>query len=317
MNLLRTVIFYLTFTYASAGAGSGSAGGADWRFFAAGGISAATSHGITTPIDVVKTKMQLSPAKYGSNVGKAAALLVKEEGMAILATGLAPTVVGYGIEGALKFGFYELFKPIFGELTPSKFLNFLLASVVAGAVASVVLCPCEDARIRMVGDPSFADGLADALAKLVREDGFLAMFAGLGAMLAKQVPYTMSKQVSFDFIASFLYALEEAVRQQAGECTPSTALAITFGSAALTSVIACITSQPGDVILTETYKAHGQGPEARLGAVSRRIYASQGLGGFFVGLQARLAHVGGIITSQLAIYDAVKQAFGLAATGSH
>jgi hypothetical protein len=52
--------------------------------------------------------------------------------------------------GALKFGFYELFKPIFAQLTPSQFLNFLLASIVAGAVASVVLCPCEDARIRMV-----------------------------------------------------------------------------------------------------------------------------------------------------------------------
>jgi len=33
------------------------------RYFAAGGISAATSHGITTPIDVVKTKMQMNPKK--------------------------------------------------------------------------------------------------------------------------------------------------------------------------------------------------------------------------------------------------------------
>jgi hypothetical protein len=33
-----------------------------------------------------------------------------------------------------------------------------------------------------------------------REDGFFALFAGLSAMLAKQIPYTMSKQVSFDII---------------------------------------------------------------------------------------------------------------------
>ena len=94
-----------------------------------------------------------------------------------------------------------------------------------------------------------------------------------------------------------------------------TRLAITFGAAALTSVLSCVFSQPGDVILTETYKAHGG--DASLTAISSRIYRQRGVGGFFVGLKARLAHVGGIITSQLAIYDYVKQACGLAATGSH
>jgi hypothetical protein len=48
-------------------------------------------------------------------------------------------VVGYGLEGALKFGFYETFKGVFGNVTPYKFVNYLLASVIAGAVASMVL----------------------------------------------------------------------------------------------------------------------------------------------------------------------------------
>jgi ABC-type multidrug transport system permease subunit len=39
----------------------------------------------------------------------------------------------------LKFGFYETFKAIFANTTPYKFINFLLASVIAGAVASIVL----------------------------------------------------------------------------------------------------------------------------------------------------------------------------------
>jgi hypothetical protein len=51
-----------------AAAAAASAGGAlhalksiDYRYFVAGGTCASFSHGITTPIDVVKTKMQANP----------------------------------------------------------------------------------------------------------------------------------------------------------------------------------------------------------------------------------------------------------------
>jgi len=52
-------------------------------------------------------------------------------------------VVGYGFEGALKFGFYEAFKVIFAGLTPHQFVNYLMASVIAGAIASVVLVSAD------------------------------------------------------------------------------------------------------------------------------------------------------------------------------
>ena len=88
--------------------GDVSMGGIDWRYFVAGGASAAISHGYTTPIDVVKTRMQTNPEKYDGSVLAAAKAIVADEGAAFLLQGLTPTVLGYGLEGALKFGFYEV-----------------------------------------------------------------------------------------------------------------------------------------------------------------------------------------------------------------
>ena len=83
--------------------------------------------------------MQTNPEKYDKGVLAAASDIIKTEGVGFLLAGLGPTVVGYGLEGALKFGFYETFKIIFAHATAYKFVNYLLASVIAGAVASIVL----------------------------------------------------------------------------------------------------------------------------------------------------------------------------------
>ena len=91
-----------------------NSGGADWRYFAAGGVSAAISHGYTTPLDVIKTRMQTNPELYKGDVFFALKEIIDEEGFDFLLQGLVPTCLGYGLEGALKFGCYELCKPLFG-----------------------------------------------------------------------------------------------------------------------------------------------------------------------------------------------------------
>jgi solute carrier family 25 phosphate transporter 3 len=183
----------------------------------------------------------------------------------------------------------------------------------------------EEARIKMVGDASWArENVVSSIVRLVREDGLLSSFSGLPAMLSKQIPYTMGKQVSFDLIAQVLYAMavQMAVSKEDAKWLISTAAAF------LASIVACISSQPGDMILTATYKGghgsgHGGGKEAVMvnskdfATIVAAIYRQHGLGGFYLGLQARLAHVASIITSQLVVYDLIKMALGLPVTGSH
>jgi len=304
----------------------------DWRFFVAGGLCASISHGWTTPLDVIKTKMQQSPDKYTSGMVAAARSIVAAEGAGVLLTGLAPTVVGYGLEGAVKFGLYEAFKTLLAPLAfLDKFTAKLLASVIAGAFAAVLLCPMEEARIKMVGDASWArENLVSGMTRLLLEGGLLSTFAGLPAMLLKQIPYTMGKQVSFDVFAEMLYSLAQ---RQSRWTVDELRWSISVISAFFASIVACLASQPGDVLLTETYGAHGahgdgHGKTSKTGkaaapasrsvsSIIADIHAKHGPAGFYLGLQARLSHVASIITSQLVINDLVKTALGLPATGSH
>ena len=166
---------------------------ADPRYFISGGICAAASHGVTTPLDYVKTKIQSEPEIFqDQSLVQAATSMVQQDGPQALLTGLVPTIVGYGFEGGLKFGLYESLKPTFVQwlaLGDDPTEGFLFASVAAGAVASIVLCPMEQTRIRMVTDPEFADGFVGGVVRLTKEEGAGAIFYGLPAMLSKQIPY--------------------------------------------------------------------------------------------------------------------------------
>lgn len=158
----------------------------------------------------------------------------------------------------------------------------------------------------------------------------------------------MGKQVSFDIIAKILYRLAAALGVSSDpNMQKKMRILISFLASASASVVACISSQPGDMILTATYKGHGHGhapapsvppavkgkpaskavaPEPAIAKVEKKesfgevissIYKARGIGGFYVGLEARLAHVAAIITSQLMLYDVIKVALGLPLTGSH
>ena len=121
----------------------------------------------------------------------------------------------------------------------------------------------------------------------------------------------MAKQVSFDIFAVILYNLASKFKQTKDM---NLKWAISLLSAFLASILACLSSQPGDMILTQSYRSTSG---ANVFKIINEIYKTHGLGGFFIGTGARIAHVASIITSQLVLYDIVKLLLGLPVTGSH
>ena len=92
---MRVLAFVAACVASTDALGAGSAGGLDWRYFAAGGVSAAVSHGYTTPLDVIKTRLQ--SGHVGSKSGFAViGDLVKEEGFSAFFKGLTPKILVVG-----------------------------------------------------------------------------------------------------------------------------------------------------------------------------------------------------------------------------
>lgn len=140
----------------------------------------------------VKTRIQLDPVTYNNGMLGGFRKVVQNEGAAALLTGIGPTVAGYFLQGALKFGGYEFFKQqsinFLGYETASKYRTgvYLASSALAEFFADIALCPLEATRIRLVSEPTFATGLVSGFTKILKNEGIAAFYAGFGPILFKQ-----------------------------------------------------------------------------------------------------------------------------------
>jgi solute carrier family 25 (mitochondrial phosphate transporter), member 3 len=150
---------------------------------------------MATPIDVVKTRIQIDPALKGKGMFTAGRSIVAAEGAGALLTGFGPTAVGYFVQGGMKFAGYEFFKGRFINLTGSienaaeyRTAIYLGSAAIAEFIADVALCPLEATRIRLVSERGFATGLTSGFLRILREDGVIrGFYSGFIPILFKQV----------------------------------------------------------------------------------------------------------------------------------
>ncbi|RKF80438.1 Mitochondrial phosphate carrier protein [Golovinomyces cichoracearum] len=283
------------------------------RYALAGALCCSVTHGGLTPVDVVKTRIQLDPVTYNKGLLGGFRQVVAKEGASALLTGAGPTFAGYFLQGAFKFGGYELFKQQFinylGYETASsnRTAVYLASSATAEFFADIALCPLEATRIRLVSDPTYANGLIGGFGKMLKNEGIGAFYAGFGPILFKQVPYTMAKFVVYEKVA-------EAVYKKIDKSTASDKLqtGINLGSGLIAGFAAAIVSQPADTMLSKINKTKGlpgEGTTSRLFKIAKEL----GIKGSYAGIGARLFMVGTLTAGQFAIYGDVKKALG--ATG--
>jgi len=283
------------------------------RFALAGAICCSVTHGALTPVDVVKTRIQLDPLTYNKGLIGGFRQVVAKEGAGALLTGFGPTAAGYFLQGAFKFGGYELFKQqsinLLGYETASnnRTAVYLASSALAEFFADIALCPLEATRIRLVSEPTYANGLIGGFSKMLKNEGVGAFYAGFGPILFKQVPYTMAKFVVYEKVSELVYQTVDKSTASDGMQTM-----INLGSGLIAGFAAALVSQPADTMLSKINKTKGlpgEGTTSRLIKIAKEL----GLKGSYTGVGARLFMVGTLTAGQFAIYGDVKKAFG--ATG--
>lgn len=149
-------------------------------------------HQLNSPSPSVKTRIQLDPVTYNRGLIGGFRQVIGSEGFGAVWTGFGPTAAGYFLQGAFKFGGYELFKQqainLVGYENASKNRTavYLASSAAAEFFADIALCPLEATRIRLVSEPTFANGLIGGFSKILKTEGVGAFYSGFGPILFKQ-----------------------------------------------------------------------------------------------------------------------------------
>jgi len=272
-----------------------------------GGIlSCGITHTAVVPLDLVKCRIQVNPGKY-QGIFQAGRLTIAEEGLRGLSKGWAPTAIGYSMQGLCKFGFYEVFKILYGNMLgeENSFLYrtslYLAASASAEFFADIALAPMEAVKVRMQTQPGFANTLREGAPKILAMEGISGFYKGLPPLWLRQIPYTMMKFACFERTVETIY--KYVVPKPRNECSKSEQLVVTFASGYIAGVFCAVVSHPADTVVSKLNND--------VGSTAVGVAKELGMAGLWKGLGPRIIMIGTLTALQWFIYDSVKVAFRL------
>lgn len=177
----------------------------------------------------------------------------------------------------------------------------------ARCIAATAISPLEMVRTKMQSKKLSYWEVTKAIQQLVKTDGILSLWRGLGPTLLRDVPFS-----------SIYWANYEFLKQGFDQRKPSLQFSLTAG--AISGSVAAIATLPFDVAKThrqielgerdllEDAKKRGKDSQ-RTSQLLRRIYAQNGLSGLFSGVVPRVIKVAPSCAIMISCYEYGKQFF--------
>jgi len=246
-----------------------------WGACAVGGVlSCGLTHTAVTPLDLVKCNMQANPKEFNKGLGAGLSKIYGQRGLSGLFTGWGPTLAGYSVQGAFKFGLYEYFKYRFaGAFDPQtahtyRDLIYLSASASAEFFADIGLSCFEAVKVRIqttldpvTFKPAFR-GVMDGIPKIAATEGIGALYQGLPPLWMRQIPYTMMKFFGFERAVELIY---KNLPKKKEEYNKFQQLLVSFAGGYAAGVFCAAVSHPADTVVSKLNKDK----TATIGAIIR------------------------------------------------
>lgn len=272
------------------------------RIFLSGAVCSGTAHTLLVPLDVVKTTLQQNPQRYAGPVD-CAKDLIANDGPSALTKGAGSTLAGYLFAGGLSFGLVEVFgRALRSAAGPGIALLFgppLLIGASAGATAicATALCPFEAVRVKSVESGKTG---RQALQEILAKDGIGGLFRGFVPILAKEIPFVVTKFVVFNALSERLLTLVE----NAGvTSSPLLGTELTVLAGVIAGIAATVTSQPADVVFTLANKGLG------ISSAITKLQERPAL--VATGFWPRLLFCVLLVTLQFFLYGLLREALGV------
>ncbi|SAM02142.1 hypothetical protein [Absidia glauca] len=256
--------------------------------FLAGAVAGVTEILCMYPLDVVKTRAQLSTGA-SQGIIESFRTIIKKEGPATLYRGIAAPILVEAPKRATKFAANEqytaLYKKMFGLEKVTQPLA-VATGVSAGVTEALLIVPFELVKIRMQ-DPRNASkyfGTTDALTKIVKQEGPLALYNGLEATMWRHAIWNGGYFGTIFMIKDKLPKAETKNEQLLNNFVAGT-FGGTFGT---------ILNNPLDVVKSRVQGYSGEGPKKYNWAVPSlvTIAKEEGVATLYRGFTAKVLRLG-------------------------
>ncbi|KAL7539317.1 hypothetical protein ACHAWF_006372 [Thalassiosira exigua] len=192
----------------------------------------------------------------------------------------------------------------------------LVAGAVAGTTACVACYPLDLVRTRLTtqleGRETYR-GITDAFSKIVRNEGFIGLYSGLGPTLMVAVPNFSISWVVYGSLKE--YALEDELFYNLRKVDIETGkerlgFALTLGFGAASGTLSTLVTFPFDTV-RRRMQIQGQhfAPNERLSGVEmiRTLLIRDGVKGFYRGLKPEVLKVVPMVGTMFTVYEMLKE----------
>jgi len=280
---------------------------------AAGTSACITVTGIH-PIDVVKTRLQVSgdPSTGARNykalgIGGTCKIILSEEGVSAFWKGIGAAWMREASYTSLRLGLYGPIKHAMGVKSNSHFVMKFTAGSLAGAIGSIVGNPFDVLKTRMMAtEGKKPPTLGEAASALYKAQGVGGFYRGLEANVMRAMVLNGTKMACYDQIKGYITSTGLVPK----------GLITQFMAAFSAGFFMATTVTPFDMIRT---RLMNQPPDVKLYTgfldCAFKIIASQGPGGLYSGFFPIWARFAPTTTLQLVIFEQLKPIFGVEGSG--